>query len=316
MLRVTAKAVVDEFSARNITFSIIDEDRSILRYEKNGRSYFIRGTVGHFSSASGVMIANNKIMSDIVARELNLKVPETMVHHNKKDDTLFLRSYKPIVVKPTSEAHGRGVSVNITTLNRLSSAVSYARSLSYNSKDILLQQQVTGDDIRVLVIGYEVAAASQRIPAFVTGDGVHSLKDLILHENKTNQKRGNNYSTQLNYIDLEAAKEFLGKRIDMVAGIGQQVQVCGTANIGTGGVSRDITDILPTKIKENAIQLAQRLGLPVCGVDFIAADLSDPSTYYFIEVNASPSFGLHLNPYIGKKQDVAAKFVDYIMEDI
>lgn len=316
MLRITAKAVIDEFRARDIPYAIIDEDRSILRYEKNGHSYFIRGTVGEFSSASGVMVANSKIMSDIVARELNLTVPETAVYKSKSKALDFLKNHQPIVVKPASEAHGRGVRVNVETEDELISAVKYSLSLSYNSKDILLQKQVEGADIRVLVVGYEVVAVSQRIPAFVYGDGTHTVEELIAIENSTNPVRGENYSTQLNYIDVGAAREFLGKSIARIPEKDEQIQVCGTANIGTGGISKDITDELPSVIKESAVSVARHLGMAVCGVDFIASDISKPDTYYFIEINASPSFGLHLQPFIGKKRDVAARFVDYIMETV
>ena len=43
----------------------------------------------------------------------------------------------------------------------------------------LIEEYVTGVDLRIVVIGYEVVAAAVRRPAQVQGDGRHTVAELI-----------------------------------------------------------------------------------------------------------------------------------------
>src|SRR5690606_4694218 len=89
-------------------------------------------------------------------------------------------------------------------------------------------------DIRIATINYEFIGAIHRIPARITGDGVHSIAQLIEIENESG-RRGEPYRAPLAYINLDAAKTYLGDGISVIPGIGEDVFVLGVANYGAGG---------------------------------------------------------------------------------
>lgn len=313
MLRITARCIANEFDARGVDFEIVDKDKSILRYKNRGRWHYVRSSLCEFASAVGVSIADNKRLSRRIAEEIGLNTPDEVVADSSEDAHLLLKRHKRVVVKPTDAAHGNGVTTAVSSTIDLKNAVNRAEEFS-PSNTVIVQEMIDGYDIRVLIIGYEFAAATQRIPASVVGDGTSTISELIEKENLENDFRGENYTTRLNNIDLDAAKHHLGDDVDAVPDMGECLSVVGAANVGTGGISKDISSDIPDTIRQKAIEFSRHVGLPVCGVDFIASDISDAKTYSFIEANACPSFGMHIQPAIGKSQPVDILFVDYLME--
>ncbi len=68
--------------------------------------------------------------------------------------------------------------------------------------DVLVEENVQGKDFRFLVVGTHLVAAACRIPAQVTGDGVHTVAELVAREN-TNPRRGDNHALNLSKIPLD-----------------------------------------------------------------------------------------------------------------
>ena len=79
-------------------------------------------------------------------------------------------------MKPRRGESGSGVSVGVTDESGLVAALAAARAVS---SDVLLERCSPGDDLRVVVIGGEVVAASVRRPPLVTGDGVRTVDELV-----------------------------------------------------------------------------------------------------------------------------------------
>jgi cyanophycin synthetase len=311
-LRITGRAVYDELTSRGIEVKIIDAHKGLLRFSHRGKSRYVQSCLTDDSSAVGRNIANNKIAASTLARTLNMRLPEEVVYTDTRSAQQFLSRHRMIVVKPTDGAHGKGVSVGVTTMGQLSTAVKDALAVS-ESNQVILQQQIRGDDIRILIIDRKLAAASLRSPATVIGDGASTIEQLVTVENN-NILRGTNYAKPLNKIDVEAAESYIGGSFEnVIPKNGQPVQVAGTANIGTGGKATDITDKIPEAVVEDARRIADELKQRCCGVDYIAGDLLNPESYYFIEINASPSFGLHMCPSEGKPRAVQQDFVDMLI---
>ena len=47
----------------------------------------------------------------------------------------------------------------------------------------------------------------------------------------------------------------------------------------------------------------------------MVSDAEDAASYRFIEVNACPSFGLHLFPAVGEPEPVAEAFVNHLLQE-
>ena len=296
---------------RNIhpTAVSLANNATLLLFEYGGRIRSVSGTTPDLTSATGRTIANDKYASYTVAQKISMSTPATTVYQSREEASDFLKTHARVVVKPLDAAHGNGVTVDVTSLESLERAIDKA---SEYSETVILQQMVSGGDLRLLVIGGEVAAAVERVPASVVGDGVRTVRELIEQEN-TNQLRGENYKKPLNRIDMLTAEQFLGRSsIDsVVPASGKEVQVVGTANIGTGGRAINRTGNIPEGLCDEAVRFAKSTGLFVCGVDFIYDELA--GTWSFIEANSSPSLGMHVWPSEGESIDVASMIIDKML---
>lgn len=85
----------------------------------------------------------------------------------------------PLVLKPTNASLGNGVVTNIQDDEGFLKALEYVRQdLGYG--EVIVEQFVKGEEYRVYVIEDEVIAAYNRKPANITGDGVHTIEELLL----------------------------------------------------------------------------------------------------------------------------------------
>jgi cyanophycin synthetase len=99
--------------------------------------------------------------------------------------------------------------------------------------------------------------------------------------------------------------------VDSVPAAGQTVQLCETANLSTGGTPVDVTDRLHPAVASVCQRAAQIVGLDVCGVDLVLADISQaPAQGGIIEINAAPGLRMHLQPAEGTPRNVGAAIVD------
>lgn len=286
---------------------VIDYRKGLMAYTVPAKGQLVfKGVVGPSTKATDVFIADDKLVTENYARQAGLNIPESQLFSDQAAAEEFLRKNAPIVVKPADSAHGQGVSMNIQNTDQLKEAITRAGEYA---DDVLLQKQVSGDNLRLLFFGENLQAAAIRKPAEVKGDGQHNLVDLIEAENKGG-KRAPDYLLPLNLIDHEAAKLFLGQKINDVPQKDETVQVVGTANIGTGGYAIDVTDEIEPSIVEQASNLIRSIGIEISGVDFIWDKQSNKA--YFIEINASPSFGLHVYPAVGKSRPLAKNFLDWV----
>lgn len=275
-----------------------------------------------------VSYANANLTSDKYATSILLQsagIPQLDMAIISKDDKDYSRAlkmiedYKQIVVKPLDGSHGDGITVDVRTKDDLITAIE--RGLQF-SKSTLVQQQFEGAfrDVRVLCIGGVFVAATERIPAYVVGDGQHTILELI-HQENMRPDRGIPYREKLATINVEDAVKYLGEAIGSVPEHGTRVTVLGIANYGAGGETADITDSVPNWMKDQAAQASVILGLDVAGIDYlVSTDIALESTTtgskqaVIIEVNKSPSFVIHDEPTHGINRNTTSVYLDFISQ--
>lgn len=311
VMSITPRLIVDELRRRSIKHKIISvgPTHAFISYEDElGNTRYVRNVITDKSGALSSRVVDNKVDSYAIARGLGINIPDTIILcKGDSVDYGLLDSIGPVVVKPIDSAHGNGVTVSIGNRNDLDMAIAGARKFS---NTIILQKHVEiFNDFRLLFIGGKFAAASKRVPASVIGDGVSNIASLIEEDNNSDRRQAG-YSESLSLIPIDVARSFLGERFyNEVPMVGAEVQVVGMANIGMGGVAINVTDSIDGSLVDVASRFVGALDLDVCGIDFIA-DASD--NYYFLEANASPSFGLHHYPNEGEAVDVTSIFVNLI----
>lgn len=267
-------------------------------------------------------IAKDKYISNCILKQSKLPVPsEVLLDTSLPIDNIkldkFLSKYKKVVVKPLDASHGKGITVGINNLNDLIRAIDIAKIESKKST-ILLQQHIEGVDIRVLCIDYRFVDSISRIPAFVVGDGVNNIQQLIANTN-TNSDRGENYKARLNKIPLNKAIDYLGKeRLKYIPQKNKIVQVIGVSNIGMGGERHNIKNDIPKFLKDLAEEATKALDLPVCGVDFIvkklpkSTDTIEDLAPIIIEVNECPMLTMYDDLYSPEQNKVIDTYLDYL----
>ena len=221
----------------------------------------------------------------------------------------------PLVIKPIDGNHGKGNTTNITTwqqaLTALEAAKQYGRS-------VIVEKFITGFDFRVLVINYKFICAALRTPASVTGDGVHNIQWLIEETNK-DPRRGYGHEKVLTQITIDGfTQKMLDEKdytLETVPPKGELVLLKPTANLSTGGTSTDVTDEVHPANIFMCERIAKIIGLDICGIDIMAADLRTPVTENggaILEVNAAPGFRMHIEPSEGIARNVAEPVVDML----
>ena len=254
---------------------------------------------------SGVL-ADDKLATYHLLQSISIPQPETVVlsrSNYQAEIKELVKKHGSIVIKPSDGAHGNDVFTDLTTYEDALAANDYI--YSRNSKaTILAQQQLFSDDpeIRIICIGGKFVAAYARIPAHVTGDGVHTVAELIDIENST--IRTEPYRSNLNCIDKKSAEEYF-KKHDIANNIpesGEKVQVVGMCNTGKGGTMIDVTDSIGERQRQEAESIAEVTHLPVIGIDYFGD--------HCVEVNSTP--GLY-HPVDGPASTVCVeKWVEYL----
>ena len=307
-LMVSTRVMYDEFNRQRIPVRIIDADSSMLEYtDKAGATHFLFSTSSDKSSAAGLVIANNKSRTEIIARELNIPVPDAITCQTFAEAHAFFKQHGTVVLKPLANSGGRGVSTNINTYSLLQKAYKFAKQYG---PEVIIQQHMPGDDIRLLVVGGKFVSAVTRRPAHVVGDGDLTLKALVALENVSLHRNDDSSSSLMN-IDIPAVRRFVGDSLYDVPAKDEEVRVVGPANVSLGGSLHEATGSVTFKMIADAEKISQKLRLGICGVDMMWDRTND--TYAMIEANATPGIDIHNDPFSGTESDAVTQYVRWLI---
>ncbi|HEY8987683.1 MAG TPA: cyanophycin synthetase [Candidatus Limnocylindrales bacterium] len=311
----STQAILDEAAGRDIPFIRLDR-HSLVQLGQGVHQQRVRATMTSKTSAIGVDIASDKSLTNRLLDSAGLPVPKSAVVDTEEGAVDAARRIGfPCVVKPLDGNHGRGVHLDLRSDEAVRAAYDGARRES-RSGDLVVESYVAGNDYRCLVIGGKVAAIAERVPASVTGDGEHTVRQLVETANQ-DPRRGIGHEKVLTRIKLDEAAETLvraqGLGLDEVPSEGTFIKLALTGNMSTGGTSIDRTIEAHPDNVEIAETAAQIVGLDIAGIDFICPDIATPvreTGGAIVEVNAAPGFRMHTHPTEGEPQYVARPVID------
>ncbi|HEX8561571.1 MAG TPA: cyanophycin synthetase [Flavobacterium sp.] len=309
----STKSIVDEAKKRGIPWKRTGNNSAIqLGYGAKQRRF--QATITCNTSAMAVDYAGDKENTKQLLANAKIPVAKGGICSNEADLARIVnQTGYPIVIKPLNANQGKGITINITDWD--SAKAGFIAAQAYG-KYVLAERFVEGFDFRMLVIGGKFVAAAKRVPAHVKGDGKSTIAELIEIENK-DPKRGNGHENVLTQIkvcrDTEMLLQKNGYTLETVPASGTVVFLKSTANLSTGGTAIDVTDEVHPENIFMAERIAKIVGLDVCGIDVMAANLTTPvrtNGGAILEVNAAPGFRMHLAPSEGKPRNVAAAVLD------
>ncbi|QKY70431.1 acylphosphatase [Lentibacillus sp. CBA3610] len=216
----------------------------------------------------------------------------------------------PLVIKPTNASLGIGVVTGIYDDQTLVDSVKNLRNKK-GYKEMIVEQQVTGEDTRLFVVGNQVCSAFKRIAANVVGDGKHTIEELIKIKNK--ERRINPHLSKSQIKLGKELREYLeshGLSLETIPQKGERVFLNESTIASAGAETVEVTNELTEESKRIAVEAAKSLpGLVVCGVDIMID--KKKRTNYVLELNSRPNIGGSLFPVEGEAQNISKHIIDY-----
>jgi cyanophycin synthetase len=222
----------------------------------------------------------------------------------------------PVVLKPYDGNHGRGVSLDLNNRHDIEAAFQLAQRKGGGS--VIVEQFISGNEHRVLIVGKQVVAAARGEAAWVTGDGQSNIIELVDRQINTDPRRGTGEDAPLNALAPQEGAEIIlelerqGLTAYSVPAPGAKVLIQRNGN-----VAFDVTDQIHPSVAAAAALAARVVGLDIAGVDLVLENISRPLSEQrgaVIEVNASPGLLAHLKPADGQPRPIGKAIIGHLFD--
>ena len=297
-----ARIIIREAQKRGIYIEILDPVGGYFELSFGGRSIVCRESLSELTTAIAMSRCDDKSTTHRVLRQAGLRVPEQIKVENEQQALEFLEKHHAVVVKPARGEQGAGISVDVSDADALHAAIEEARKYC---DVVILEEFISGDDLRIIVIGNEVVAAAIRKPAEITGNQKDTVKTLI--EKKSRRRAAATGGESRIPLDQETERcvREAGYTLDSILEENKRLVVRKAANLHTGGTIHDVTNQLHPTLRQAAIDSARAIDIPVTGLDFIVPAVNQPE-YAIIEANERPGLANH------EPQPTAERFIDLL----
>lgn len=287
-----------------------------LEYEKYKNHFLIKspyshsylggvsGMVSSFVSSFALRVCNDKELTNKILKANGIRVPIQYAFSKDEFDSALecFQQHHLSVVKPSDAAGGKGITIGINNIEEFERAFQFASENTGSNGKILLEEKIDGFDIRVIVVNGKFDCAVCRIPAYVVGDGVKTIAELVSEKNGLRENHPHHRSFPIK-IKSNIDKQVILDKDEILF-------LSHAANIHQGGEALDVTDYLSKDIKNLSINVAKSIkGLNVVGIDFYVKDFEDSNAAYVLELNTSANFSIHYFPYYGKRRNPALAIV-------
>lgn len=226
---------------------------------------------------------------------------------------VFRKLDKPVIIKPRLGSRGRHTTTNIYTEEDLKKAYISAKKLCHW---VVMEEHLVGSVYRGTVIDGKLVGVLRGDPPRVTGDGVHTIAQLIDHKNEQRPK-------QISPVIITAAHtDFLGRighTLTDVLPARKTIDLLEKIGVSYGGNSAELMDKTHPDIKKFLELAGKVVQDSIVGFDFIIQDISaDPAgqKWGIIECNGMPFINLHHFPVEGTPVNAAAAVWDFVEKNI
>jgi D-alanine-D-alanine ligase-like ATP-grasp enzyme len=199
--------------------------------------------------------------------------------HEREDALAYLKALGGIAfVKPLQGSRGDYAQA----VHDEASLVRYFGEVSKYYDAVLIQPVVSGLEYRIFLLDDEVVYSARKYPPSLAGDGVRTIRQLLVAHNEALRTRG---------LSPASIAEESDASLDTVLPKGERWEIPGRMNFSAGG-----TMALEAPPSEAALGLARKaaraLGLRVAAVDMFTYSDGSPGMMRVIEVNSNPSIRL------------------------
>jgi cyanophycin synthetase len=256
------------------------------------------------TSAIATMIARDKYTCAAILREAGLPGASNILAAGEEAALEAARSLGyPVVVKPRDLDQGAGVAAGLEDEGEVRKAFAAARAVSGS---VMVEKHFEGSDFRMVVLDGAVIQVFGRHPGGVTGDGGHSIAELLALrlESEDMRQRERMFGKRLLTLDEEALDLLRARGLEpgSVVSEGAFVALRRKANVSTGGLPFPVPigEVHPDNALL-AVHAAAALRLDFAGVDLIIADIGASwleTGALICEVNAMPQLSQRGEPQV------------------
>lgn len=273
-------------------------DFGFQRISRQGLDIVVRGGEVRLDDHLTLDLMGNKLITLRLLSEMGCPVPQHRRFSRRNLEPaldLMARCRRPIVVKPLGgTGGGNGVTTGITDHAMLRRAAWAA--LPYDS-DLLAEEQIDGNNYRLLFFDGVLLDAIRRDPPKVAGDGRSTIRKLAAAE--TERRLAARPAIAMNPLRIDReAKSYLaaqGLSPSHVPAAGEEIILKRAVNQNGRSENHIVNGIHATTVTRCG-ELARRLGVRLAGVDIIAHDIALPLTPgngFIGEINTTPALHHH-----------------------
>ena len=295
---ISSKYIIEEAEKMGFEVEMISEDKNLFYVKWNNKEILFKSTDFGWNSALWYKLCDDKELTYRVLDRYNLPIARSEYISKKEfsnfDKSSISKLNFPLIVKPIDEWHWNWVLMWISDFEELKNALNKSFEI-YG--DMIIQEQASGDEIRILVIKWKIVAAIHRVPAFVVWDWINNVSKLIDIENNTNPLRWEWYDNSLAYIKIDDELLWYISKNNLQLGDvvkkWEKIQLRWNSNLWTWGVPIDVTDLISDDIRKVAKEATKSLWMEICWVDVLTSDFTKDlsvTKWIILECNATPWF--------------------------
>lgn len=288
--------------------------RLLAKFEYRKKHWFIINTVTPLTPSTSSTICKRKHLTNLVLKGKDLPVPIQEDLQSPIDAIKFFGKYKDIVIKPTQQLGGIGVTILPQTEEQVLKAYENAleSSQSKSKSKVLGEEFIHGENYRFLVLGEKVIGAVRRKAAHVIGNNKNTIRELVTQKN---EERKNTLLKPIlldNEVILKLQRSNLN--LDSIPKEGEEIILRYNCNLTTGGSTEECMKEVHDYYKQIAIKAVKTVGAELGGVDIIAENISKPAKLAINEINYNPGLRLHYKVDKGEIVKVAIPVMEYLRD--
>ena len=224
----------------------------------------------------------------------------------------------PLVVKPNNSSLSKHITCGIQNEADLKKAIRVAQIIN---PYFIVEKFIKGDTHRITLVNHKMAGCCMREAPNVTGDGIHTMAELIEIKNR-HPWRGEAHQKNFTLHKIVADENthfFLarcGLTFETILPKGTKAYLRDKIILKCGADIHDKTD----EVHPDNIALFQKVSrlceATLIGLDFICQDISRPyhqQECAVLEANSLPYIDMHHYPVTGKPRNVAGLIMDYVL---
>jgi cyanophycin synthetase len=271
---------------------LVNETTPLAEFSYDGRRMLIYENCTDLNDGAVIRVLKDKYLTSQVLTRHGIPVPRSVFvprgTGRRALELLVADLQRPLVVKPVSGSGGAGVSVDLSTPRELRAAVRVARKRRPN---ILIEEHISGEDFRIVLLDGEIHDVVQRNPALVVGEGELSIRELIDQKNERRREAG---VDQRVVVDAALKKHLREQGLSLRSRPkhGESVRLQKVCNVALGGENEKlpVSEVHPDNIALFK-QCLEAFPLRLVGLDFITPDIRKSYREVggaFNEINSNP----------------------------